>query len=106
LIIGLLALLFDLDQLIEMVSIGTLNAYSVVAICTIILRYRPKLFADKSENVQLDVIGGETRIEVKSSIRSLFSFEGSFFMHSECTDATSKRVNILIFIAGNHLYIN
>ena len=60
---GLLAAILDLDSLVEMLSIGTLLAYTIVVICVMVLRYRvvpPKRNSNyvkvKSENVSFSPV--------------------------------------------------
>ncbi|XP_056294759.1 cationic amino acid transporter 2-like [Pseudoliparis swirei] len=77
---AIMALLFDLEALVEMMSIGTLFAYTLVAICILILRYQE----GPSEDTDL-------KIEVKKS---------SFLSPpSTPNPSTSRRVTILTIIA-------
>ncbi|KAF3838127.1 hypothetical protein F7725_009895 [Dissostichus mawsoni] len=79
---AIMALLFDLEALVEMMSIGTLFAYTLVAICILILRYQP----DPSEDSDLKIIETNTKF-------SLFN------PPSTPTSSTSRRVTILTILS-------
>lgn len=45
---GLLSIVFDLEQLIDMASIGTLQTYMTICVCVLLLRYVQYVFYFKN----------------------------------------------------------
>uniref|UniRef100_A0A1A9UMN4 Cationic amino acid transporter C-terminal domain-containing protein n=1 Tax=Glossina austeni TaxID=7395 RepID=A0A1A9UMN4_GLOAU len=50
---SVMALLFDVNQLIDMMSIGTLMAYTIVAICVVVLRYEDEFKSGRNDSGEL-----------------------------------------------------
>ncbi|XP_018310158.1 cationic amino acid transporter 3 [Mycetomoellerius zeteki] len=86
LLIGLMTLIFNLQQLIDMMSIGTLLAYTIVAICVLILRYQ------KGENSNVSVILPTSNYQLTpvNIFRELFNLQN----RKEPTELSNKIANV------------
>uniref|UniRef100_A0A3B5R2V4 Zgc:175280 n=1 Tax=Xiphophorus maculatus TaxID=8083 RepID=A0A3B5R2V4_XIPMA len=81
---AVMVLLFDLRMLVDIMSTGTLFAYTLVAICVLIIRYQAELSEDSS-------LG-------KSEP---FTVGGALCPPSQGTPRTSRNVSILTIATGN-----
>lgn len=80
---GMMTLMFDLPQLIDMMSIGTLLAYSIVAVSVLILRYQGKEYT--SNNHSVTTISGY-KLTPLGILKQIFNLQNQ----KEITEISSK----------------
>ncbi|XP_008548794.1 cationic amino acid transporter 3-like [Microplitis demolitor] len=97
LLIGLMTLMFNLEQLIDMMSIGTLLAYSIVAICVLLLRYQKT-----NQTVKLPA---STMLEDDLSLLDYFKRIFNIYNQKVATKLSSRVASWGVFVFSISVFI-
>ncbi|CAH1099306.1 unnamed protein product [Psylliodes chrysocephalus] len=97
---GIMAVLFDLEQLIDMMSIGTLLAYTIVAISVLLLRYEPSEENSFAENTTKNFKDETIEHFMFASLKNLFNLHGIKYPTKESSLIVNWSISLFSLFTG------